>query len=573
MSRVYLGSKKWRWGRMLEFETSDWAFNSALSGFINIVGVESVAYTDSNRVSLNEDALKDFTGKYFDYLIDTYEKVLPWYRIVSYKRKIVEFEENQFDNFSEKDLENLNLYMRNVVKHYFSSASYKAVFSLIDADFDPEVELKALKPINLKKEDIFSEVKADILPQVRENFVILRKLIDYGASEKGRKYLAGKNVVFSVIKNNWEGVSFLNRNTKEKDFYIDFENHFVEPAKAYLKADKSKYKYHCAICNSKIKDLKLDYSFLTNTGFDVYRKPSHIWNENNDLAMCPVCRLVYTCMPAGFTFIQREGIFINIGKDIKEMVRTNKVMKNDLNMRLEARNKSVYRALVSLAQEKKYEKHRYELVNIQVVYYEDGVYRFNLLSKRALELMNRFEKELHSLIGMHFKEGNVRVYLFKEVVKNLQDNQNLFLLIHKLVYYKVANYGQLHYYPQHIMNMLKINSYFTEGVGKMSQKIMPEELEKVRAGAYYFKEELKSRKREQKLPGMAHQLLNAVKTVDRGLFMDIMLRGYSELDKQIPKIFLRIFESDENFKIIGYAYLIGLVGDNKENNKEEENEN
>ncbi|WP_088838977.1 type I-B CRISPR-associated protein Cas8b1/Cst1 [Listeria sp. ILCC792] len=554
---------------MLEFETSDWAFNSALSGFINIVGEGNVTYIDNQRVSVNRELLEDFSKKYFDYLIDTYEKVLPWHRIVSYKEKITEFEENQFDNFSEKDLENLNLYIKNVVKYYFSSASYKAAFSLIDTDFDPEIEIKTLKPINLKKKDVFSEVKADILPQVKENFEVLTKLIDYASSEKGRKYLAGKNVVYTLIKNNWEGVSFLNRNTKEKDFYIDFENHFVEPAKAYLEADKTKYKYHCANCDAKIKDLKLDYSFLTNTGFDVARKASHIWNQDNDLAMCPVCRLVYACMPAGFTFIQREGIFINSNANIKEMVHVNQAMKNDLNTLLNDRNKSVYRALVSLAQKKSAEKHRYELADIQVVRYENENYRFNLLSKPVLELMNRFEDELKSLIGMNFKDGNDRLYLFQEVIKNLLDNQNLFLLIHKLVYYKIANYGQLFYYSHHIMIVLKMNSYFTGGAGNMSQTITLEDLEKVRANAYYFKEDLKSRKRDQKIQGIAHQMLNAVKTVNRGLFMDILLKNYSAVDKQVPKIFLRIFDNDDNFRTIGYAYLTGLIGETNVNNKEE----
>lgn len=553
---------------MLEFEISDWGYNASLAGFINIIGEENVTYLDHQCVQIEEEMLKDFVTKYFNYFIDTYEKVLPWYRIVSYKDSMEATLESKFDNFTEKDLKEMNYYVKNVLKYYFTSNSYKAAYPLIDADFNPEVEVKKLKTINLKKKDDFNEIKAELISQVKENFEIIAKLIDYAKSEKGRKYLAGKNVVYNLIKNSWEGVSFLNRNTKEKDFYIDFEKHFIEPANKYLEADKTKYKYHCTNCERPIKDLELDYSFLTNTGFDTKRKASHVWNNDNDLAMCPICRLVYACMPAGFTFIQREGIFINSNANIQEMVRINRMMKNDLSSKLDDQNKSVYRTLVRMAQESDVEKHRYELADIQVVRHENESYRFNLLAKPVLTLMNRFEKELKSLIGANFKEGNERQYIFQEVVKNILDNQNLFLLAHKLIYYKVANYEQTYYYSYHIMNVLKINSYFTGGTGEMTQTITLDELEKVRANAYYFKEELKNRKRDQKLQGIAHQMLNAVKTVNRSLFMDILLKNYSGLDKQVPKIFLRIFDNDDNFRTIAYAYLTGLIGDTKEDDKE-----
>ncbi|MBC1418947.1 type I-B CRISPR-associated protein Cas8b1/Cst1 [Listeria fleischmannii] len=464
-------------------------------------------------------------------------------------------------------MKNLNLYIKNVLKYYFKSSSYKAAYPLIDADFNPEVEVKRLKTINLKKKDNFNEIKAELVSQVKENFEVIAKLIDYAESEKGRKYLAGKNVIYTLIKNNWGGVCFFDRNTKEKDFYIDFETYFVEPVNKYLEADKTKYKYHCTNCERSIKDLDLDYSFLTNTGFDK-RKSSHVWNHNNDLAMCPICRLVYTCMPAGFTFIQREGIFINSNANIQEMVRINRVMKNDLSTKLDDQNKSVYRALVGMAQESDVEKHRYELADIQVVRHENDNYRFNLLAKPVLTLINRFEKELKNLIGAYFEEGNERQYIFQQVVKNILDNQNLFLLAHKLIYYKVANYEQNYYDRYHIMNVLKINSYFTGGAREMTQTITLDELEKVREDASSFKGELKSDEREQKIRGIAHQLLNAVKTVNRGLFMDILLKNYSGIDMQVPKILLRIFDNDDNFRTIAYAYLTGLIGDTKEDNKE-----
>ena len=59
------------------------------------------------------------------------------------------------------------------------------------------------------------------------------------------------------------------------------------------------------------------FSFLVNTGFDVSRKSSHVWEFNNDVAVCPICKLVYSCVPAGITYIIGSGIYINDNSSMK----------------------------------------------------------------------------------------------------------------------------------------------------------------------------------------------------------------------------------------------------------------
>ena len=72
-------------------------------------------------------------------------------------------------------------------------------------------------------------------------------------------------------------------------------------------SDKKKYKYNCFICNREIKNLDNDFSFLVNTGFDTNRKLSHVWDFINDVAMCPICKLVYSCVPVGFImYLEQE---------------------------------------------------------------------------------------------------------------------------------------------------------------------------------------------------------------------------------------------------------------------------
>ena len=61
--------------------------------------------------------------------------------------------------------------------------------------------------------------------------------------------------------------------------YEEFKDYFIEPLKEYLKEVDSgelKTKYKCVSCNSKIKNLGIDLSFMREIGFDVSRKTSHI---------------------------------------------------------------------------------------------------------------------------------------------------------------------------------------------------------------------------------------------------------------------------------------------------------
>lgn len=114
---------------------------------------------------------------------------------------------------------------------------------------------------------------------------------------EGRKYLAAKNVIYTIVKHAWDSVSFLNPQTKEKDVYKDFEQYFIAPVLEYLESDKSLYKLTSCSCENPVKNASETLSFLNKTGFDVNRKNSHAWDFVNDLIICPVCKLIYACIP------------------------------------------------------------------------------------------------------------------------------------------------------------------------------------------------------------------------------------------------------------------------------------
>ncbi|MBC1424249.1 type I-B CRISPR-associated protein Cas8b1/Cst1 [Listeria seeligeri] len=542
----------------IEIRANEWLQNAGIVGFLNIVGKENVRI-DGQTLYFSTEVLENFETKYFNYFINEYKETLAWYKIVSYKEKMEYYRVEDFASFDEKALDDLNKYIKDVVKFYLKKSNYIKVFPLIDSKANVEEWLSKLSLIKLSKKQKFEEGKLALFEEVKETYNQLDAIIDFCASEKGLKYLGAKNLIYSVINKGWEGVSFLYQKTKFIDPYEDYENAFLKPVFEYLDTDLSKSKYNCFICNQPIKNLNLGLSFMNDIGFDIKKKTSHVWDFNNDVATCPVCRLIYSCVPAGFTYVYGEGMFVNDSFSIDKLLDVNVHMRESI---LHFNNEGInsnnpYRALVESITMEKEDKRRYELADIQLVRYENEHYRFNILSKKMLHILNDSKTILKSLIKCGYKEGNLNVNLYKEVIQHLMNNENLFTLIHKLIFYKQTDV-KVYYDVSHIAGILEINTKFLRGVNvKMSEEI---ELDKVQFYGKLFKEGYYDKKSENKIPGITYKLLNALKVNDKDGFMDTLLNSYSYLSKPIPSEFIKVFSNKETFKTIGYAFMLGVSG-------------
>lgn len=562
----------------IECRASDWLYNAGLAGFINIVGKENVRM-DGQSVFFDSELLDGFENKYFEYFIQEYKKTLSWDKIVSFNEKMAMHRKNDFATFDEKALEELNDYITNIAKYYLKSASYVSVYPLIDDSVDPVQWGKDLAKVGqLKKKETFEEKRSEIIQEVKQVYQKLDQIIEF--CQKGKKYLAAKNVIYTVIKNGWNGVSFLNPQTKEKDTYVDYRINFIDPVTEYLEADLEKAKFTCFTCNQPIKNLKLDLSFMNETGFDTARKTSHVWDFNNDIAVCPVCKLIYSCVPAGFTYVYNNGIFINDSVDIDTLHEINeKVRHAILHHQTEGLSPiSPYRALIEAITNQVEDKRHYELADIQVVRYENDTYRFNLLSKRALNIFHDSKTALKAIQRCGFKEGNLNVNFYQETVRRLMNNENLFTFIHKTMYLKVTNVSNTYYHIGHIGSLLEINTNFLKEIEAM-ENISRKQVQLTRfCGNEFQKSYSEDKKRNKKdirhkLGGINYKLLGALKTNNRDMFMDVLLNSYSYLGKPVPSIFIEVFENDEAFKTIGYAFLIGMNGALEENDKDKDGGN
>ena len=548
-------------GEKITLQMEDWLYNSGLVGLYNILSFAgNRVITRGNCIEFDADDLQGFEEKYFNYLIEKYSDILSINKIISFKEFILDNENSNFENFTEKSLEFLNDEIIDSTKKYLKSNSYKAAYDLIDSSINVLELEKQLKKIKLSKKSSIKE----IIPEIKANFEVLKKIIKFMELEESKKYIGAKNVIYIIIKNAWNGVSFLNPQTKEKNIYIDYKRYFLDPAIEYVNEEKSTYKYNCFTCNNKMNDLNGDLSFLNLTGFDVNRKTSHVWNFQNDVAVCPICKLVYSCVPAGITYFYDKGIYVNDNSSVINAVRINDRIYREIYKQGKEDNRLTYKGLVDAINEEFIDKMKYELADIQLIRYEDEEYKFNILSRKALSIIRESKEDLSKLVNCRLKEGDNYINIYELVLDRLLNNQNMFTLIQNLLYYKLSQPNDSYYNTYHILKILNINIRFLRGVGYMNGTYKDIVNEGNKSGIA-LREQYRKKGAVDKLNGISYRLLNSLKTNNVDSFMDTLLNCHLYANLSVPEIFLDVLKSEEKFKTIGYAFVAGLIEEKKEN--------
>lgn len=574
----------------IELKLKDWLFNAGLIGLINILGEEArnngeLEIDDKNRlIRFSPKVLENFEYKYFDFFIKRYAKTLTYGKILEFEKYIDEFEENGEEIRSINELKMINDKI-TFFKAKIKSASYKKAYDFIEKNGTNKILglEKELKKIKEPKENI-AEISND---DVKNNLKIMKEIIDFFkrkiTDKEGnvKNYLAVKNIAYVIINNAWSSVSFLNRANAAKDIYDEYKSYFVEPALEYVNADKSKFKYKCVISNMQMKDYKNTLGFLNDTGFDVSRKPSHVWNFVNDIAVTPLVTLVYSCVPAGFIYGADKGMFVNANHNIDQLCNINNgIAYNILEDESEEKNINLYKNLLKEIKKEK-DNTKYELSDIQIVKLEEGHYKFTLLSRGILKLLSENKEKLDDLLDKWYLIDRRYFYLYDTTITELLNNQNLFSLINKLCYYKISK-AKLSCKLKNIEDLLKINLDYIRRLKKMDKQEIVEKKENkktseeltekdifyIRRDAMIFREEyIRKSGNDKKIGSLLYRLQNALRINNVDMFMDVLISAHAYAGKNISSLFAKALLNDENFQTLGHGFLLGLLGEDKSKNE------
>lgn len=549
----------------IRLELSDWLYNAGIIGLVKILK-HSEAKIDSgiNYVEFDENELGNFEEKYFSYFTYTYEKFTSWYKLVSYEDML-----NNMDikNLKEKNIEDINDCIEDI-KNKLTSNSYKSAYLLINnSEIDLLREEKKLQKIKKGKKQTIGDIANDV-----ENVSLqIRKIIDILRDEEVQKYIKCKNVIYDIIQGFWSDVSFLNKNSSKNNMFDEYRSYFIDPVEQYIAADKAKNKYECFTCDNKISTLSkpnaYDLTWLTKIGVDMSRKSSHFWNFNGLSFICPICNLVYSCIPAGFAVVKGKGIFVNQNSSMNTMISINNFIL-DKEISFAELEEQSYFNIVDSMQQNQISIAEKEFENIQIVKFDSQndrrPYTFNLLSRDKLNIIYHNRKRLKALLKVHVKiSKDYYLNLYKEVLQRLYDGKNQFDLISELMHLNLQDkFKGLRY----VYFILEINNNFIGG--NINKMVYFKDIDNFKDYGLKLRDAYtKGNSSKNKLPGITYRLLNALKTKDTSRFMETLINAYLYLGKQIPTDFINGLKDIDRFQTIGYSFLIGLQGEDGKENK------
>lgn len=552
-------------------------FNAGIIGFIEVLK-EAGASEGKNKEEIKND-IKDYYYEGQDLYVS--------------KKFLLKFD------FAKHYLKSIcNKFHEKSILYKLINSSDKITLENINKEYGFLFKRKTLiTTSNILKDNKFISLVEKFNNEKKEREKIFKDIVKYlNKNEKLRYYLFLGDIFMnklSLIFSNIYFLKYLSNSkqhyiVKDLDFYKNIDNEFTS-IKNYISLEednKKSYKDTCIICNAKIKK-DFDTTFLLEFGVDTGRKRSTFWNYNPDSYICPICYMIYSCAPLGFRDIGNLMFFINQNDSIKTLISMN-VAGRIINEKEDA-HYTAYNTIINKAINEKTE----ELNSIQVIIRNKNGYSFNTIGQDTLKIIK-------SMKGKNGKKGELErisknsltipkdnyFNIYKICLENILNFRNQWNLIYLLLmnFEKDGEKGYtINYTVKTIFTILKIqikqNHIFREDIN-MNDKInlsyiackSGDEMRRIIIGVNNDRNLLDKEEKEadNKLRGLVYQLINSIHTSNRDLFLSNITRLYTSMNLTIPNVFTKIFERDEDFKEIGYAYVLGLKGAYY-NNKEKEN--
>lgn len=419
------------------------------------------------------------------------------------------------------------------------------------------VILSGKEGITVPTEDAISDMKAE------KDY--LRKKQKYDAlwsmlqQPKVREILVFKDLIYSVIKmfysdNKGNGPAFFS--SREIEPAKAFDDTFLEPARQMLAQEKNSAA--CISCGQAFdKKLKASITQFVDTADDLGKKKSYYWNCNPDAYLCPMCALICALAPIGFTGLGNDAVFINNNSDVETLMSFADAVETSG----QGEERNEWYKLYNTFTSQKIQNVMHRVSNIQVIIREqtdsgDSRYTFNTVDKRVLEVFRACAGEFRSIQSKYTAQNGNYINVYKGVINNVVMHRSQYPFIADLLRSSLSSGDRNTGYLFEILS-IQITQLGGNGVKDDIKRAYAakKQGEALRAK---FTQGVSEADADNRLRGLVYQMLSAVSLGNREKFMELAIRTYAGQNMPVPDIFFGCFESDEDFKQIGFAYLLGL---------------
>ncbi|HCD10046.1 MAG TPA: type I-B CRISPR-associated protein Cas8b1/Cst1 [Thermoanaerobacter sp.] len=540
--RVYLG---------------DWAYNAGIIGFIDImldgedITSQNIITIGPNYIEFDRNSLQGFSDKFFKKAYQRYPRTD---ELIDLGNKLLQrLENNDFDK-------NLKQEVSNFKKRVEGFSKLK---QLVDSR-------KLTLPRNFNKTDAEQYVSqiTDLLNANKQGLI----------EDNVKTYLKNAS---SICGDR----SFLNRNFKgelKKKFFDDFEGPIVNQTN---RQDKNHDCIFCGLRPAK-KDALLHTGLVSFLGANKDNK-NFFWNFKPQLPICEICELIYFCIFAGLTEFRigqtKKFYFVDRNTSVLELYQTNKLfmemMSREENI---LKEKEILNFINDYLLLKLKEESKFRLANIMFIEIDltssvtPKLYGFSITKQKA-EFINSNFDIFKKITGSFIKFKDNNIYPFSEFMQKFMNNtlsfQFLSFLEGEYLSSQKPNSKINTNLSPYRLQMYNILTYKYLKSIKRGGKLMDEKwLWKM----YFFGQELKkkflSSKAENKITSLAYRLISALRIGDVNTFMNLIIRTYMSYNMEVPALFVSCINDRDNFCALGYSFVNGLLGSEKDEKVENSEE-
>ncbi len=603
---------------------NDWFYNAGIVGFLRILesNKDEFAIRKNNYIEFDTENLRNFHKYYFNYFFKKYNVAES---VKTRTENPFNYLENNIEvvlDDKEKEKERKNK-IKSSIK-YIKEAIKKQLDKIKKIDEITYEEMKEqydqIDKANTKQEII--EIKEKLISNIEKNNINKRLTLNLFKSILSNTYY-GQPSFLNVVKtalsyeeqqevmykdyiSNIVETGFINgimqneysieqikeyiENSKESNLTQDIEKIYLKIEKDYI--DKSKtvedmQKYlkekviqRCSMCENEI-GLTTNYSEgnFVPLAISSDNARNFFWNQNVNMPICDVCKLILFCIPAGMTTITktikengeyREKqllSFVNYDTGIDRLYKTNINFENK--SKYENRNENPYSELILDIVEQDKQVSMWQLENIFVVELEAeyGAYSrieyFNIKRYMSKFFTQYAEKTLSKIWDYRYR---------LQIVDYIMKNKDIKYIINDRLRDEIKNGEKKNGYNSFlatqirmILNTLKKEVKEVEDIKKNNDKLYV-----IYNLGVQIHSELKNKGEDNKLDGYTYKMLNSIKAENKKEFMDIVIRLHMAMGKDVSPIFIETMQTTGlDFESIGHSFLAGLIS-NKYERKEEE---
>ncbi len=528
----------------------DWYYNAGIVGFLNVLS--------EGKMNI-EEIKQDFSDN------------------LTIEDNYLEFDSNILSNFYEK-------YKKLAFDMFFDIDSYKE---------------KIEKLIN-KIHDSSAKINKKMLQETALNGKIVNCFIKTIYGKDLNELFAGNNILVEVedVKNILNGFNS-NLNVYEylldnngDDFIAYFLNYEVtkricsyEKIPKYLdqlnknKSDTLLIKndQKCYICGKLKKEYDIDNAITQILGFNTDNS-NWIWGfQPSKTKICSLCALIYSCALHGMVFLNRKVdkryktffYTLNRNSDIFTLYNSFWIFKEKINQK-ENQNKPFYTILQEVTLELVRRQAQAVIENINFIEIEEN--QFGGQSTKAYNIYNyNITKNLAEFIQTIGETGVPKgFYIDRDIYLDVGEE------ILKKTLEQTLGFSDLSRYFEYFIRSFETKSKNTAkfSISKITRYII-KYINKTKGGDVMAPEQIINKAffngktlgekigQDNKIKGIAYQLLNDLKISDRNSFLDKYLRLSMAYGSEIKLGSNEELTNIDNFMSFGYAFVNGLLSNIK----------